>query len=203
MHNKGIIHRDIKPDNFLLGGSEASKNQIFLLDYGLATHYVDPSRKENHNPAREEKGICGTAMYLSINSHNLITKSRRDDLEEVCNMMAYLWTGTLPWKNLEEPDHDKLYKMIKEFKESCSVDDIFKDMPQQFKDLYSYARKLEYEEAPDYDHWIKEFEKLMIEKGINPKVMKMDWDPPDPQKELDLMIGEMETLIGELENYKP
>jgi hypothetical protein len=103
---------------------------------------------------REEKGVVGTGMFLSLNSHNMKTKSRRDDLEEVAYLFAYLWTGTLPWRNIEEEDNDKLFELIKKGKETASLDELFSGMPKEYKDFYTYTRNLEYEEAPDYDHYI-------------------------------------------------
>ena len=40
-HSKNLIHRDIKPDNFVVGFGSKS-NQIFIIDYGLAKRYRNP-----------------------------------------------------------------------------------------------------------------------------------------------------------------
>jgi serine/threonine protein kinase len=67
MHVKGFLHRDIKPDNFLMGlGRKA--NQVYIIDYGLAKKYRD-LQTHKHIPYRENKNLTGTARYASVNTH--------------------------------------------------------------------------------------------------------------------------------------
>ena len=65
IHNKGLIHRDIKPDNFFLGFHDKS-NKIHLVDFGLAKKYM---QNDQHIPYREGKSLTGTARYASVNTH--------------------------------------------------------------------------------------------------------------------------------------
>jgi casein kinase 1 alpha len=67
VHVKNFIHRDIKPDNFLMGIGRHC-NKLFLIDFGLAKKYRD-SRTRQHIPYREDKNLTGTARYASINAH--------------------------------------------------------------------------------------------------------------------------------------
>ena len=67
VHEERIIHRDIKPDNFLIGGNESTKNNIYIIDFGLAKCFKNSEGE--HIPFREGKNLTGTARYASIATH--------------------------------------------------------------------------------------------------------------------------------------
>jgi casein kinase 1 len=95
VHEERIIHRDIKPDNFMTGGTEATKNTIYIIDFGLAKCYK--SSDGEHIPFKDGKNLTGTARYASLNTHIGYEQSRRDCLESICHVLLYFLKGTLPW----------------------------------------------------------------------------------------------------------
>lgn len=148
VHNKNFIHRDIKPDNFLMGIGRHC-NKLYLIDFGLAKKYRD-ARTKQHIHYREDKNLTGTARYASINAHLGIEQSRRDDMESLGYVLMYFNRSTLPWQGLRAATKKQKYEKISEKKMSTPVEVLCKGFPAEFAMYLNYCRGLRFEEAPDY-----------------------------------------------------
>ena len=101
IHSHFVIHRDIKPDNFMM--TSTNKVKLVLIDFGLATVYVDD--RQHHFPMKTERGrhIIGTPKYISTYVHDGTEPSRRDDLISVGYIGWLMLVGNLPWPSVVGP----------------------------------------------------------------------------------------------------
>jgi len=164
LHSRNFIHRDIKPDNFLIGHGKKI-NIIYLIDFGLAKQFRD-SKTQRHSQYRENKTLTGTARYASINAHVGIEQSRRDDLEAIGYVLMYFTCGQLPWQGIQADTKEEKYRKITECKQSTSIDTLCKGHPKAFASYLSYCRELSFEDAPDYGYLRRLFKDLFTLEGF-------------------------------------
>lgn len=116
IHDCYFIHRDIKPDNFVIGMGEGTANLIYIIDYGLSKRYFNPNTN-HHISYRENRHLTGTPRYASLANHLGIEQSRRDDLESLGYVLLYfLLKGKLPWQGLNAYTKKQKYNKIMEYK---------------------------------------------------------------------------------------
>ncbi|KAL7151610.1 hypothetical protein ABFS83_04G043100 [Erythranthe nasuta] len=163
MHSRGFLHRDIKPDNFLMGlGRKA--NQVYAIDFGLAKKYRD-LQTHKHIPYRENKNLTGTARYASVNTHLGVEQSRRDDLESLGYVLMYFLRGSLPWQGLKAGTKKQKYDKISEKKMLTPIEVLCKSFPSEFISYFHYCRSLRFEDKPDYSYLKRLFRDLFIREG--------------------------------------
>lgn len=156
IHSKGYIHRDIKPDNFVIGLEDKAK--LYCIDYGLAKKYK--KRNGEHVKFSNDKKFCGTARYASIAAHKNQEQSRKDDLEAIGYILIYLLKGKLPWQGIKNKDKKKRYTKIGELKETLSEEELCKGLPKEFSVFLKYCRNLDFDEKPHYSALKNMFVKL-------------------------------------------
>lgn len=163
LHGKGIIHRDIKPDNFMIGMGN-NKNTVYMIDYGLSKKYKD-SKTGEHIPMKDGKPLTGTARYVSINVQDGIESSRRDDMESIGYMLIYLAKGSLPWQGFHLDSTEAKFAAIGGKKKSTPLEVICSGLPHVFVEYMRAVRSLEFEEEPKYELYRKMFRDLFVKMG--------------------------------------
>jgi len=146
VHEKGLIHRDIKPDNFVFN---QDGTDIYIIDFGLCKKYMD--NDNNHIEMKNGKTIIGTPNFVSVNVHNGIEPSRRDDLISVAYIILCLVNGGLPWQAKREMKEMKIQKQcISQWSKT----------PSKLIEYLNYCENLKFDEKPHYEYLIKSLNEI-------------------------------------------
>ena len=172
IHSRYFLHRDIKPDNFIIGLGKR-QHLIYVIDFGLAKRYRD-ARSGEHIPYREGKSLTGTARYASLDTHLGKEQGRKDDLEGLGYIMIYFLKGQLPWQGLQAKNKDEKYRKIKDRKSLTPIDTLCKGLPKEFQRYLNYVRKLKFDDKPDYQFLKSMLQNLFYKNGYEYDYM-YDW----------------------------
>lgn len=154
IHSNFVLHRDIKPQNFMI-----TNDEIYLIDFGFSAFFID--EKGNHMPMNKSENVLGTPKYISYNIHDGFFPTRRDDLISLGYIYIYLFCKELPWDSLkleENPNqYDEIHilhpknKQRKTMKECKNLEKISLQINQKIHKFLNYCYALKYDGLPNYN----------------------------------------------------
>lgn len=156
MHQMCHLHRDLKPDNFVIGSDNGA--EIYLIDFGLARRYCQVvDNKVEHVKQVKLQSFTGTARYASISAQQQYTTSRKDDLESLGYILIYFLKSRLPWQHVPKAGGGpngitakQRKERILEIKMSTNAATLCSGLPYEFQMFITYCRKLDFDEYPCY-----------------------------------------------------
>ena len=172
VHSQKIIHRDIKPDNFLIGLNDP--NILYLIDFGLSKKYRS-SVTGHHIKYNRVKKFVGSLRYASVNALKLREQSRRDDLESIGYMLIFLIKGSLPWDNIKVENKRSSFYKISQFKQKLEPEILCRNLPKEFAEYIRYVKNLNFEEEPDYNYLKSLFQNLLRKQGFEEEKIFFSW----------------------------
>ena len=177
LHDKGIIHRDMKPENFVIGRKNKERI-IFLIDFGLSKKYLNDNNI--HINMKKDRNIIGTVRYISMNTHQGLEQSRRDDLESLFYIIVYFMKGELPWQGIKYKNKSEKYNKIFEIKKKSTEKggELCDSIPNELQTILDYILGLEFTEKPNYS-MIKSIIDFILAKSNNFNDLQFDWYNPD------------------------
>jgi len=199
IHRFGIVHRDIKPGNFIMGLGEKNIT-VYLIDFGLSNFFWINNQ---HIKFSKEASFRGTHRYASINTHKNYEQSRRDDLEALGYVLIYFLNGKLPWQNVRTTKKDRK-KIIGDKKSQISIEELTHGLSDEFKKYLYYVRNLKFEEDPNYE-LLKSLFRECLENNKFDNDNVFDWTSHSGNEELStstICNTLTENITSDLEKKK-
>ena len=149
MHHKRTLHRDVKPENFLLGLRD-DRNIVHIVDFGLSERFYDTTLRR-HKAYREGCTVYGTPYFSSLNADCGCEQGRRDDIESLGYTLVYLAKGTLPWIGLKSlGPRESWHKRVCDMKANMPLAELCEGLPSEFSTILTHARSLKFTDKPNY-----------------------------------------------------
>jgi serine/threonine protein kinase len=160
LHACGMLHRDVKPDNFLFArspvldlskratrASQALMPTLYLIDFGMAKR-IKPVGNETDD-VRGSSSLIGSARYASTASHVGAPLGRKDDLISMMYSLIYLANGgALPWMGHAD---DEIYYI----KNDMTPTELCNELSERHADKWSHILEVLYatktNAIPNYD----------------------------------------------------
>ena len=153
IHELHVLHRDIKPDNFMV-----KNNELFLIDFGLSHVCIDENSQHIENTQQTEiTGNIRFSSYYVMTGHK---PSIRDDIISLGFMFLYMMCFELPWDHVPAME-DKHYprnhvKNVRNRKIAClkdmsSIKKFSASVDENMIMYFQYIYSISYHEYPSYD----------------------------------------------------
>ena len=193
VHSKGIIHCDIKPENFVIGIDDP--NFIYLIDFGLGQKYIS-LKTGKHIEFSITGYMTGTARYASKNALRGKCLSRRDDIESFMYMILYFLAKKLPWQGIKAKNLGEKYKKIYSYKKEFNYKSFCKNFPIEITNLFEYVYSLSFTEKPSYEYMRELFNKILEQNNL----FQNDYFSWMNKKQYDDIINEKRRALSEKRN---